>query len=742
VTTANVDRTADSEGFATAALARLRLALPRRKIPLINQVSQVDCGVASLAMVLAYHGRHVRREELRDLVGIDRDGANAYAILAAARQHGLRARGLKIEVEDLVHLDPATILHWEFNHFLVFERIQGGWVYLVDPASGRRRVGLAQFRRAFTGIALVFEPSETFERTAARPKRIAHHLRDVLSGGQFARVLSLSLALQAFALVTPVITGAIVDSVVPRGDLHLLTALGLGLACTAVFHFIATMTRGALLLHLRTRLDAAMSMSFVEHLVSLPYVFFQRRSAGDLLMRLNSNSTIRELLTSGLLSTLLDGGTSILYFVGLIALSPSLAAMSLAFGVLEIAVFSASRSRRGELMADDLRIQAKSRAYEIEMLNGIETLKAMGVETSAVQHWSNLFVDTLNASLARGRLAAVVDSLLATLRLAAPVVVLVLGAVRVLDGELSVGSMLALDALAVGFLTPLATLVTTASQLQILGTFLERLDDVFDTDPEAGPEQRTGGPSLSGAIKLEDVSFGYGERSRLVVRDVSVTIEPGQFIAIVGPSGSGKSTLASLLVALYTPTRGRVLFDGRDLVSFNPREVRRQVGVVVQKPYLFASSVRANIALADEALPLDTVMEAAQAAGIHEEIMAMPMQYETLVSDGGSALSGGQRQRLALARALVHKPAIILLDEATSSLDAIAEARVQATLEKMHCTRIVIAHRLSTVQAADVILMLKDGSIVERGTHAELIARGGAYYELVNAQLGRPAAEE
>jgi ATP-binding cassette subfamily B protein len=741
VTEIDVQEPASSSGFAAAALERLRLVGRRKRIPLIHQLSQLDCGVASLAMVLSYHGRHVRLEELRDLIGVDRDGANAYAILAAARHHGLRARGVKIDVEDLVHLDEGSILHWEFNHFLVFERLARDHVYLLDPASGRRRVPLAQFRRAFTGVALVFEPSETFEPLAARARPIARHFAMVVRGGQFARLLTLSLTLQLFALVAPVVTGAVVDSVVPRGDVHLLGVLGAGLAATVVFFFVATLTRSTLLLHLRTRLDATMSMAFVEHMVSLPFVFFQRRSAGDLLMRLNSNSTIREILTAGLLSAALDGGIAVLYLLGLLALSPSLGGLCLVLGLLQIAVFWVSRARQRELMADDLRVQSKSRAYEIEVLNGIETLKAIGSEPNAVRHWSNLFVDTLNTSLSRGRLAALVDSSLASLRLAAPIAVLVLGASRVLGGELSLGSMLALNALAVGFLAPLATLVGTASQLQILGTYLDRLDDVFDTPPEADFDRLVDVSSLSGAIRLEDVSFRYGERSPLVVRDVSLDVQAGQFIAIVGPSGSGKSTLASLLVALYAPTSGRVLYDSRDLTTLNPRAVRRRMGIVVQKPYLFASSVRSNIALADAALPLETIMDAAKAASVHDEIMAMPMQYETLVRDGGSALSGGQRQRLALARALVHKPSIVLLDEATSSLDAVTEARVQDTLEEMRCTRIVIAHRLSTIMAADVILMMKDGRIVERGTHAELVARRGAYYELVNAQIDRASQQ-
>jgi ABC-type bacteriocin/lantibiotic exporter with double-glycine peptidase domain len=343
----------------------------------------------------------------------------------------------------------------------------------------------------------------------------------------------------------------------------------------------------------------------------------------------------------------------------------------------------------------------------------------------------------LNVSIERGRLAALIESTMGTIRLGSPLVVLALGAVLVLRGEMSLGTMLTLNALAVGFLLPLATLVGTAEQFQLMGSYIGRLDDVFGTAPEQDDAKVVAAVALTGAINLENVSFRYGELAPLVVRDVSVDIEPGQFVALVGPSGSGKSTLASLLLALYRPTSGRILYDGRDLAGLDTRSVRTQFGVVMQRPYIFGASVRDNVTLTDPGLPLDAVIEAAKLAQIHDELTAMPMGYETLLSDAGASISGGQRQRIALARALVRNPSIVLLDEATSALDAVTEARVQEAIETLRCTRIVIAHRLSTIVKADLILMMKDGAIVERGTHQELFARRGPYYDLVVAQMAQ-----
>jgi ATP-binding cassette, subfamily B, bacterial len=716
----------------------LRLGIPasRRRIPYIQQLDASDCGAACLAMVLAYHGKAVRTDEVREVLGVDRDGASARAILEAARWYGLRGRGVTLEVEDLGYLPAGSILHWEFRHFVVFQRLGPDWVDVVDPALGRRRVPLDQLRRSFTGVALLLERGDAFMREKGQGNPLRRYLKQFLLQSEvLSRILLISVLVQLFALGLPALTGALTDRVVPRGDYHLLLVLSVAMTSLIGFQFLAAMVRSYLLLHLRTELDARMTLGFVEHLVELPYMFFQRRSAGDLMNRLNSNTTIREMLTSGALSGLLDGSLVVLYLLVLFIVNVPLGLMVLGLGMLQVGVFASTWRRQAELMASSLEASAKSEAYQVEFLTGMETLKAMGGEHRVVDRWSGMFVDVLNISLERGRLNAWVDSLLSTLRMGAPLVILCFGAWQVLRGALSLGSMLALNAVAVGFLGPLGSLVSTMMQLQLMGSYLERIHDVLDTPAEQQPGKARRVHKLTGRISLEKVSFRYGPHAPLVAREISVEIQPGQLVALVGRSGAGKSTLAHLMLGMYRPTSGRILYDGADLTELDLRSVRQQVGIVLQNPALFSASIRSNVTLADPTLPLNTVVEAASLAQLHEDILAMPMGYESLLLDRGTSLSGGQRQRLALARALVRKPAILLLDEATSSLDAITESKVHHALASLQCTRLVIAHRLSTVVGADLILTLDEGALVEAGTHEQLLARGGVYASLVAAQL-------
>ena len=710
----------------------------RRRVPWVQQMAVTDCGAASLAMVLAYHGKQVPLDELRQMTSTDRDGVDALAVTRAAQRYGLNARGVVADLDDLDDLPPATILHWNFTHFVVFERLRRNGVQVVDPSMGRRRLSMEAFRRAYTGVAITFEPGEDFQPSTLPTRGTWRYLRPLLGQSRrLTRVLVGSVLLRLLALALPLLTGLLVNEIVPRNDRHLLLVTGVAMGAVVGYFFLATLLRSHLLLQLRTHLDVKLTTAFVERLVDLPYAFFLGRSAGDLMMRLESNTVVREFLTTGTISALIDGSLASLYLVLLFVLSPPLAALVLGLGLLQVLVLLLARRRNQHLMSETLEVQAKSQGYTFELLAGIETLKAAGAERRAAGHWERLFIDQINVALRRGRLDALVDAVTGTLQLASPLAILVYGGFQVLDGTLSLGTMLAAAALAAGFLEPLATLIAAGLKLQLLRSYMERINDVLDAPREHEGQAVAIAPRLTGQVRAESVSFAYGgPLAPPVVKDVSLEVQPGRLVGIVGRSGSGKSTLARLLLGLYPPTSGRILFDGHDLAELDLRSLRGQIGIVTQRPYLFGGTIRQNIALSDPEMPLEMVVDAAQLACIHDEILEMPMGYDTPLIDGGVSLSGGQQQRIALARALAHRPTILLLDEATSDLDSVNERMAQHNISALGCTRIVIAHRLSTIVDADLILVMEDGRIVQRGTHVELMTLPGPYRKQVVAQLG------
>lgn len=714
-------------------MSRLRL----KRIPFVPQLESSDCAAACLASVLSAYGHETTLADVHHAAGGISDGMNARQLLDAAARFGMRGRGVRLELDDFGALPRGAVLHWGFNHFVVYDGMVPGGVRIVDPAAGPRRVPARELREQFTGVALLFEPGETFRRQRLNRRPLLAYFRRLSAHRPVLwRTVLLTVVLQLLGLGLPLLVGVMVDRVIPFGAVDLLALLAGGLFCVAVFHTLTLLLRSWLLNWLRTAVDSDLSLGFVETLTRLPLPFFLTRPSGDLLARFESSRTLRTLLTSTALSSLMDGVMVLLYLALIAVTSPRLGLASVILAALQVLLFLIFRRSMRELAARELELQSRAQASLVEILTSIESLKAMGAASSAAERWSNRFVDELNASLQRARMGSIAGALTSGFSLLAPITILLLGANEVMAGRLTLGSMLAVNALSAAFLQPVSSLVAVAFQLQEVRSHVERIDDVLSATVEQPAGSVRSAPTLSGRIELDNVSFRYRRDDPPVVSHISLRIEPGQKVAIVGASGAGKSTLARLLVGLYVPQEGSVRLDGHDLHTLALDSVRRQIGVVTQDTRLFSASVRDNIAIAAPDADLDRVVRAAQAAAVHEEITQLPMGYETVLAEGGGSLSGGQRQRIAIARALVREPRLVLFDEATSDLDSVAESRVMAALAALAATRIVIAHRLSTIADADQILVLSGGTIVERGGHSELLAQRGEYARLAAGQFG------
>jgi len=711
--------------------------LKRKRVPELRQMDAAECGAACLAMLLNYYGRKTTIAETRQVCGVGRDGLSALTIVKAARDYGMRVRAVSLQKNDLRFVLMPAIVYWEFNHFLVVDRWSPNQVDVVDPALGRRRLSTEEFDKGFTGVVITMEPGTAFSR-ASSPRQLSLwlYLRFVFRLPLFIlQILVASLVLQGIGLVLPLMMELFMDHIFPARMANLMGIIGIGIALVALTQLVITSLRSSILIYLQARVDTQMLLGFFEHLLSLPYRFFQQRSSGDLLSRLSSNLAIREVLTNQIISSLLDIGTVLVYFFILLHNSPPLTLLALALGLAQLLLLAATTRVIHDLSARDLQAQGKAQGYMAEALSGIVTLKASGAEHRALHHWSNLFFDHLNISVRRDYITSIVGALTGTLNTFAPLILLWFGAQQVLNGNMSIGTMLALNALAVSCLTPLASLASTGQKLQLVRAHFDRIVDVIEAEPEQDIHAVQPPPVLTGKIELKHVSFQYDPNGVKILDDINLEIQPGQKIAIVGRTGSGKSTLGKLLLGLYEPTQGEILYDGQVLQQLNYRAVRSQLGVVLQESHLFSGSIRENISFNDPTIDMQQVIDVAKLAAIHDDVTHMPMEYETMVSEGGSAVSGGQRQRISIARALATKPAIMLFDEATSHLDVATEQTVDQNLNTLKCTRIVIAHRLSTIRNADLILVMDKGTIVEQGSHEQLMTTNGLYARLVQSQL-------
>jgi len=703
----------------------------------VPQMEATECGAACLAMVLGYHGHHASLPEVRQACGVSRDGANALAILRAARRYGLEAEGVKAGLDDLAKLPRPAILHWDFAHFLVLERVTRNGAVLVDPAWGRRRERRAELDRHFTGAALVFAPGPAFAlRPRTRPSLATYRETFRASLPGIVQILLAALALQVVSLAPPVASQLLLDRVIlPRQEAW-LWGLAWVLGATAAMVALLTLVQGRVAQALHARLDDNLATRFLDHLLHLPGAFFLQREPGDLLQRIHSQAALRELLGGRAVRALLDGALLVSFAALMLAFQPTLGLLVVGFGLGQAGLFLALRARHRRLLVPELAAQGREAGALVEALTGFETTKASGGEARMVLRWAHRGAARVEASQARQRLGLAFETVETFFSTGTSAIVFLYGGMEVLAHRMTLGVFVAFMALQGLFLAPLQALLGALEAVLNLGLHLRRLDDILDTAVEPSGPLDPG--RLRGAISLRGVHFSHAPGAPAVLRELTLDIRPGEKLALVGPMGAGKTTLARLLLGLHRPTRGQVTFDGHDLKELDLGALRRQVGAVLQEAFLLDDTVRANLDPTGGALPMERLRWAAAMACLDPVIDALPGGYACPLGENGSRLSGGQRQRLCLARALLREPAILLLDEATSSLDLETEGRIHRNLAALGCTRIVISHRLATVADADRILVLQDGAIVQEGTLAALRAQEGPFRALFAAGNREP----
>ena len=698
-----------------------------------------ECAAACLGMILAHHGRWVPLETLRVRCGVSRDGANAASMLRAAREYGLVARGFRSERAHLFDIPFPMVVFWEFNHFVVLEGIRGDRVYINDPGEGPRRISLREFDEGFAGYAFGFGKDAGFRPGGARPsvvRGLGARFGRAWSPLAFAALATLALVVPGVAV--PTMLKVFIDDVLIRQNGSWMTPLLIGLALAAAAQGALIWLQRTLLARMETRLAIASTAGFFWHVATLPMQFFSQRYAGDIASRVMSNDTVARLISGelavnavNLLSMAVYGAVMLSYDVPLTMLALAVVAVNLvALGLASRARENASR----RLLKEHGRLAGAS----INGIRIIETLKAGGTEGDFFARWSGMHANALGAQQRLGlvtTLASVVPPLLSLL---AVIAILGFGGLRILDGALTIGGLIAFQLLMVNFSRPVEGLVRFGANLQTVKGDIARLDDVLGYAPDErtrqGVEERepdTSAPPPRGFIDLEAVTFGYNTKAPPLIEDFTLSIRPGQRVALVGGSGSGKSTIAKLVCGLLTPWSGGVRIDGQRLEDIPPSRFAEIVAHVDQEIVLFEASVRENVALLDPTVEERDVIQALRDAAVHDVVASRPRKYDCPVDEGGGNFSGGQRQRLELARALARNPAVLVLDEATAALDPVTELRIDDALRRRGCTCIIVAHRLSTVRDADEIVVLERGRIVQRGTHDRLIGEDGLYRTLV-----------
>ena len=706
----------------------------RRAVPTILQIEAVECGAASLAMVLAYFGAWIPLEQIRTACGVSRDGAKASNILKAARSFGVNAKGYKKEPANLGDLPWPLIVHWNFNHFLVVEGMSRSAVYLNDPASGRRAVSMQEFSDGFTGVALAFDASDTFRKTR-RPSGLLTAFRERIAGSRATVLLIvlLSVTLIVPGIALPVFAKLFVDGILLNQQEHWVAPLFVAFAATALLRAALVHVRQSLMLRLEVKLAIVGASRFLWHVMHLPMGFFTQRPAGEIAARVDASQRVAKVISTDMANTVIDSGMVIIFALVMTGYDPVLGLTAICLGLPNIALLRYAQST----LASASRLQAaelgKLAAATVGIIQNIETTKASGLENTAFARWAGYHAKTLDAARSLGLVSTFVALGPTLMKGMIQVAILGLGAYRVISGALTVGDLVAFQSLAESFADPLRRVVGLSPTLNGIKADLNRVDDAMRNRIESSAET-AGRPDMAahrGEISITGLTYGYNPLEPPLLDNINLQVAPGQRIALVGRSGCGKSTLGRLICGLLTPWSGEVRIDDIPITSLANEHRAASIGYVDQDIFLFEGTVRDNLTLWNREVPDSAVTRALNDAAMLDEIVGRAGEISAPVEEGGRNFSGGQRQRLEIARALVASPALLVLDEATGALDSQTEKVIDDNLRRRGCTCIIIAHRLSTIRDCSEIIVMQKGRIVERGTHDSLLAQRGEYADLI-----------
>ena len=709
------------------------------KVPVIMQLEALECGAASLCMILAYYGKWIPIEQVREDCGVSRDGSNARNVLKAARYYGLNAKGYRFEPEAL--RESCTfpcIIHWNFNHFVVLNGFRGNKVYLNDPARGAYSVSMETFDESFTGICLQFEPTEDFT-PSGKPKSMlafaAKRLKGTGASIAFTVITGMIAALLGF--MQPVFTRIFLDHLLTGTDRAWLTPFLIFLAAFNIIQILMSALQAVYSRRINGKMAAAGNAAYIWKVLKMPMNFFSQRMAGDIQQRQASNASIANTLIGTFAPLAVNMVMMIFYLAVMLRYSAVLSLIGIASLIINAFVSRYISKKRVNITRVAMRDSAKLASSTVSGIEMIETIKSAGAENGFFKKWSGYqaSVNTQGVkSLKLDKYLGIVPQFVSTL---ANNTVLFLGVWLAMQGRFTVGMIMAFQGFLASFTTPAMTLISAGQTLQEMRTQMERVDDVMEYPDDAvlGNNEITDEmQKLAGNIELKNIVFGYSPLAEPLIRDFSMTVAPGKSVAVVGASGCGKSTISKLISGIYRPWSGEILFDGKPIGEIPKNVFRGSLAVVDQDIILFEDTIANNIKMWDGSIEDFEMILAARDAQIHDDIMQRPKGYQYRLIDGGKDFSGGQRQRMEIARALAQEPTVIILDEATSALDAKTENEVVTAIRNRGITCIVIAHRLSAIRSCDEIIVMENGEIKGRGTHKELMQSCTVYRDLVSAE--------